>query len=123
MTAENQSEILSIIALVFGSAALVLAILTLIFLFRFRIRSGVPRDAMPVYDDFEQQAQAGLIGGKTKAWAYASTTHPSLTEWRPFWPAFCGIVLFTLLLVSIPLSIWATSSTRHIVHHNATHTW
>ena len=123
MTEASQLEVLAILGVVFGGAALLLAVFILIFLYRFRIRSASPLPSYTTTSDYNTTLAQELLGAKTTVWAHAETRPGNPTAWRPFWPIFCGIALFTLLLVSIPLLIWGTSANIHVVHHNGTHHW
>lgn len=104
MTEPDHTEVLAIIGLVFGSAALILSVLTMIFLFRYRPRHAMSESQQTLLPTEQQlYKQAMNINGHFD--------HGELAHWRPFWPAFCCISLFIgMLLIGVPLVVNAAGS-------------
>lgn len=106
MTEPDHTEVLAIIGIVFGSAALILSVLTMVFLFRYRPRHPMPESQQTLLPS-EQQLynQVMSING------HFDHAEHQLAQWRPFWPAFCCISIFIgMLLVGIPLIVNAAGS-------------
>ncbi len=116
----SRAEVLAILGVVFGGAALLLAVFILVFLVRFRTRRF---ESVSMYDAAGYAgAVPELVGAKT-AYAHVELNRPPVTAWRPFWPAFCAIIIFTGTMIAVPLLIWITSINVHVRHHNGTHSW